>query len=137
VLVCSHDIAELEPLIDHVGFLDDGRLLLSESMETLRSRFRWVEALMPAGTSVEPADLPAEWLSVEQSGNRLRFLDSAADEAGEDAWSRCLPAGARIEAGPATLRDVFLAFANRDANATSFAMGRSRVSTASLSGTRG
>ena len=136
VLVCSHDIGELEALIDHVGFLDDGRLVLSESMETVHSRFRWVDVVLPPGAEVKRAELPAEWLSVEQAGNRLRFLDAAADAAAApELSSRCLPAGARTETSPATLRDVFLALAKRDVPAPRPAAGGRRLPAASFSGT--
>ena len=36
VLLCSHDIGELEGLADWVGFLDAGRLIISEPMDVLR-----------------------------------------------------------------------------------------------------
>ena len=39
VLICSHDLQELEMLADWVGFIDHGRILLSEPMEELRARY--------------------------------------------------------------------------------------------------
>ena len=38
VLICSHDLDELEMLADWVGFINRGELLLTESMEELRAR---------------------------------------------------------------------------------------------------
>lgn len=40
VLLCSHDIGELELLADWVGFLDSGRLVLSEPMDAVREQFK-------------------------------------------------------------------------------------------------
>jgi ABC-2 type transport system ATP-binding protein len=39
VLLSSHDIGELEMLADWVGFLDKGRMQMSESMDSLRERY--------------------------------------------------------------------------------------------------
>lgn len=49
VLLCSHDIGEVELLADSVGFLDHGRLIISEPLDLLRDRFRWVEVMMNGG----------------------------------------------------------------------------------------
>jgi ABC-2 type transport system ATP-binding protein len=40
VLVTSHEMDDLERFVDHVGFLDDGHLLVDEPLTTLRERFR-------------------------------------------------------------------------------------------------
>ena len=39
VLICSHDLEELEMLADWVGFISGGEMLLSEPMDDLRARF--------------------------------------------------------------------------------------------------
>ena len=39
VLICSHDIGELDLLIDAVGIIDRGQLLLSDTMDAVRERF--------------------------------------------------------------------------------------------------
>jgi ABC-2 type transport system ATP-binding protein len=39
VVICSHDLDELEMLADWVGFINRGELLVSESMDELRARF--------------------------------------------------------------------------------------------------
>ncbi|HEY3350723.1 MAG TPA: ABC transporter ATP-binding protein [Thermoanaerobaculia bacterium] len=40
VLLTSHDLAGVEHLATHVGFLKDGRLVLDEELEALKGRFR-------------------------------------------------------------------------------------------------
>jgi ABC-2 type transport system ATP-binding protein len=110
VVISSHDLAELELLADSVGFLLRGRLLLSESMDTVRERFVRVEVTAPPGTDPLPAEVPGDWLSVERSGQRLTFVSSAADITwSRDALVRRFPASSHIEARPATLKEVFLA----------------------------
>jgi ABC-2 type transport system ATP-binding protein len=39
ILICSHQIAEVERIASHVAILQDGKLLLAEPIETLKSRF--------------------------------------------------------------------------------------------------
>ena len=72
VLLCSHDIGELEVLADWVGFLDAGRLILSEPMEVLRGRFRRVEVMMNGGPFVALDELPPDWLSAIARGRGPR-----------------------------------------------------------------
>ena len=112
VLLCSHDIGELELLADWVGFLADGRMRLSVPMETLRERFRHVDIVAGA------ADLPLEgtpdrnWLRVERSGRRMEAVLDAAEMGNiEQMLMTRFPAAERIEVRPATLREVFVALA--------------------------
>ncbi len=110
VLLCSHDIGELELLADHVGFLDHGRMKLSEPMEVMRRRFKHVDVLL----SETPANwsAPSDWLSVAHAGQHLSFLmmHEAGDPA-EHAVAATLPSAARIDVRDATLREVFVALA--------------------------
>ena len=112
VLVCSHDIGELEALADWVGFLDRGRLVLSEPMDVLRDRFRRVDVTMNGGPFVAPETLPPDWLGVERAGKRTTFLLS---DHGSPEWEadvrRRFPGAAHVEVRPATLREVFVGLA--------------------------
>jgi ABC-2 type transport system ATP-binding protein len=111
IVISSHDIGELEALADWVGFLDRGRLTLSEPMDTLRERLKRVDVVTRNG-AVPPAAFPAEWLSVERSGPRVSFLLSGADGAGGgDDLRRWFPEPARIEVREASLREIFVALA--------------------------
>jgi ABC-2 type transport system ATP-binding protein len=40
IVICSHDLAELEMLADWVGFISAGEMLVSEPMDDLRARFQ-------------------------------------------------------------------------------------------------
>lgn len=110
VLVASHDIGELEPLADRVAILVRGRLVVSEPMDALRERFRWVEVVGRNGAVAIPGELGAAALSVERSGPRATFLLPEAP-ADEEAVRRWFPAAARVTVRPASLRDVFVTVA--------------------------
>jgi ABC-2 type transport system ATP-binding protein len=109
VLISSHDLAELEALADRVGFLDGGRLLLSEPMEALRDRFKRVQIVLHDG--VAPLDLPAGRLSEERSGPRVTFLISDPDDVVESELRHRYADAARLDISAATLREIFVALA--------------------------
>jgi hypothetical protein len=94
-------------LVDHLGFLQHGRLVLSDSMDAIRARFRYVEVTVDGGVDPSPSPLPSDWLAVERAGNRLTFLTSAGDRAA-DALGGLFPAGAHIAVRPATLKEVYV-----------------------------
>ena len=112
VFMCSHDIGELEMLADWVGFLDRGRLIVSEPADVLRDRFRRVEVIMESGPQLELAALPPTWLAPRQAGHRVEFLTC---DHGANDWEREVRGhllGSRsIEVRPTSLRDVFVALA--------------------------
>ena len=112
VLLCSHDIGELELLADWVGFLDSGRLILSEPMDVLRGRFKRIEVVLEAGSFVAMEELPPDWLSIERSGPRAAFLipDHGTDKAEAEVHRR-FPGARRVDIKPATLREVFVGLA--------------------------
>ena len=110
ILMCSHDIGELEALADWVGFLDAGRLTLSQPMEVLREQHRRVDVVVRNGAALLPSALPPEWLGVERSGPRISFLLSGAAELGGNL-RRWFPEPARIEVRDASLREIFVAMA--------------------------
>ncbi len=110
ILVCSHDLAELEPMADHVGFLEEGRLILSEPLERLYERFARVQV-----TTAEPArplpSPPRGWHRVERAGRRLQFVlernGSGTDVAA--AVRQAVPGAADVVSEPASLREIFVA----------------------------
>jgi len=48
LFLSSHDLEDIENLVDYVGFIDKGKLLFSEDLEQLNKRFREVEITVPA-----------------------------------------------------------------------------------------
>ena len=87
VLISSHELTEIESFITHVAFMQDGRVLMQESIDDLRGRFREVRVTLSA--SKEPAEaLPEDWLLPERQGHRLRFI--ASNYVDDDTLSRQL-----------------------------------------------
>lgn len=112
VLLCSHDIGELEMLADWVGFLDRGRLILSEPLELFRDRFRRVEVSLSPGSLTEITGLPVTWMSPRRSGNRITFITCDHGAPGWESDVRVrLPGTMRLDARPASLREAFVALA--------------------------
>ena len=112
VFICSHDIGELEMLADWVGFLDRGRLILSEPMDVLRDRFRRVEVRMEPGPLVELETLPPTWLSPRRAGERVEFVTCDHGVAGwEDEVRGHLLGSRSIQSRPTSLKDIFVALA--------------------------
>lgn len=111
VLLCSHDIGELEMLADWVGFLDAGRMRVSETMDTLKARFKRVEVAV-GDSAVLVTEHPLGWMSVEHAGQLVSFLVSHAD--GNDVQQQvaaAFPSATRVDVREATLREVFVALA--------------------------
>jgi ABC-2 type transport system ATP-binding protein len=128
ILVCTHDIDDVERLADHVGFLAESHLLLNEPADALRARFRRIEITgenlppplpgrTPSGDGAPPprssAPLaPPDWLAVTHPTQRsLRFVHQAFDAAQTPAALAAQFPGARIETQPLTLREIFVVLA--------------------------
>ncbi len=106
VLLCSHDIGELELLADWVGLLDRGTMKLSEPMDVVRRRFKHVDVLLRDAAA--DATLPPDWLSVERAARRVSFvMDHDGDAAAHVA--RSLGPVEQIDVRDATLRETFVA----------------------------
>lgn len=113
VLISSHDLAEIESFASHVGYLDQGRLLLSEEMNALNDRFREVEVTFEAAPAL-PAAWPETWLRPDSAAAVLHFVDSGFDQEQTTAEIRRLLPGARsISFNPMSLRSIFVVLAKR------------------------
>lgn len=112
VLLCSHDIGELELLADWVGFLDGGHMRLSEPMDAFRERFKRVEIVLSDASASVDGNAPGEWLGIERSGARLSFVLSHPQDGSVERYvSARVRDAARIDVRPASLREVFVALA--------------------------
>jgi ABC-2 type transport system ATP-binding protein len=107
VFISSHDIDEVERLADYVGMIDNGALTLSESSESLRTRFRRVDAIFGAAPS--PA-LFKEVRLLEISGSSVRWIESDytnEEELGARIKAR-MPGCTAWTSTPLPLRDIFV-----------------------------
>ncbi len=113
VFISSHDIDEVERLVNWVGIINDGKLALAESVERLQARFRKVEVVLADDPGERPA-LPPDCLLPEMAGRTLRFVDAAANTpAREAALQQSLPPRATLTLHRMSLRDIFLVLARR------------------------
>lgn len=106
IVISSHELAEIEGCTTHVAFIAKGRLLLQESIESLRARFREVSVTLPPGA---PAPQPrSTWLTLQSHGAVTRFVDAAFDNDEELRSSLAAHGGVlqHFEALPMSLRDI-------------------------------
>ena len=114
VFVSSQDLDEIEGLVTHVGYLEDGRLLFESAVEDLRKRFRSVRVILDEPAEL-PAAPPATWLDLRASGNVLSFVEE--DYRAGDLQARISALGKsvrRVETEPQRLRAIFVAVAKRN-----------------------
>jgi len=92
VLVCTHDIAEIE--------------LLADWVESLREGYKRVELTLAAQATV-PSRWPSSWLQVQQAGHRVSALMTHEDAHGA---ARGLPRlAAQVDVHDVTLKELYLA----------------------------
>jgi ABC-2 type transport system ATP-binding protein len=111
LLISSHELGEIEGLATHIGFIDQGRLLFQEPLETLSARVREVHVTLE-GDAKAPVAAPAEWLDIRIAGSVLSFVDTRFDEERLKAQvSALLGEVRRIDIRPVELRSIFTAIA--------------------------
>ena len=121
VFLSSHDLDEVERLVDTVGFLDGGRLRLCEPFANLHARFRRIELTVNAAVPLQPdpaaedrlkpAVASSAWIGVQHAGRMIRFVDTryVAGETERNAQARF--SADRIDTFPMSLREIFIAIA--------------------------
>ncbi len=111
VFVSSHDLAEIENCASHIGYLDDGRLRISEETQSLAARFREVEVTL--ADPVKPhAPWPDTWLRPETSAAVVRFVDSNYEPGTFAGQIRAaFPNAKQVDVQPMPLRKIFIALA--------------------------
>ncbi|HVJ45405.1 MAG TPA: ABC transporter ATP-binding protein [Luteolibacter sp.] len=110
VLISSHDLAEIDTLVDQVIFLQQGKIVLDEESESLLSRHRKVRLLLPGETSELPG-LPGNWVEVSRKGRVLQFVDMAVKGDTASRVRHLLPDAENIEISAMSLRDIFISIA--------------------------
>ena len=111
VLISSHDLDEVERLVDTVAFLDAGRIVVCEPLATMQARFRRVEVTVPQGDAAMAAAADPGWMGMTTAGRVVRFTDTSyAGKLSEDHIAARFP-GAPIDVQPMTLREIFVALA--------------------------
>lgn len=113
VFISSHDIEEVERLADWVGVIHDGRLKLSESIESLQARMRKIIATVP-GLKLDRAALAPEWINVKAADNHLELVHTNyRPEVTEAELRNALPQFTHAEAFPLSLRELYVSLARQ------------------------
>jgi len=106
VFLSSHDLDEVERLVDHVGFLDAGRLVVSEPFTELHGRFRRVEVTLTE--AAEKPVTPETWFDVQLAGRVAKFVETRYVPEETERQAASLFRAARIDVQPMTLREIFV-----------------------------
>jgi ABC-type multidrug transport system ATPase subunit len=111
LLISSHDLAEIESLATHIGYLEAGQLRFSEELGSLASRFRQIELALDAPPLLHGA-LPESWMHLDVSGSTARFIESRYDQGRTGANILQVFGNVRNATYTAmSLRSIFLAIA--------------------------
>ena len=111
VLISSHELAEIEGIVTHVGFIDEGKLLFSESMDALTTRLREVRVTLEKEACV-PQQIPDDWLQVRAIGNVLSFVSTQfSDETISGKLAALLTGIRHVDVQPIALRSIFTTLA--------------------------
>jgi ABC-2 type transport system ATP-binding protein len=123
VLISSHDLDEVERLVDDVGFLDDGRLVLTEPLADLQARFRAIDATVDVEVHIDtdPAgsrSLPSTWIGMATAGRLVRVVETRYTP--EETERRAIEAlrATRLDVRPMTLREIFIALVRHERSRT-------------------
>ena len=111
IVISSQELAEIEHVVTHVGFLDSGQLLFQDAMSDLGARVKQVRVVLDAPAAAPPG-FPPEWIDVRASGNVLTFVDTQnSEEALDERLKTFVPGVRRVEAEAMPLRSIFVSLA--------------------------
>jgi ABC-2 type transport system ATP-binding protein len=105
IFFSSHQIGEVERVADHVCILDNGRLLLSASLDQLRQSYRRIDLAFASA----PSEREFRIAGVEKIRTKERQLSVFASRNAEAVIERARDLNAvSVEVAPVGLRDIFL-----------------------------
>jgi ABC-2 type transport system ATP-binding protein len=107
VLFSTHLLEDLERVVDSIGIMDHGRLVVSAPLDELKSTVKRVQVVFEGHTVPPGFAIPGAVWS-DHSGPVATALTRMVNEAQLDAV-RHLP-GARVQIFPLNLQDILLAF---------------------------
>jgi ABC-2 type transport system ATP-binding protein len=105
IFVTTHDLGAIETIADRVGILSEGRMVLDEEMETLKSRFRRIR-FASAPVALAAGSLSAA--SVRQWGSGTEAVVSNYDEIAFERF-RNTAGVTHAEVAPLSLEEIFIA----------------------------
>src|SRR3984957_11158425 len=102
IFFSSHQLSEVELIADHVGIVDQGRMVVSGCLDDLKARYQRVHVVLESGEG-PPVRWPEGAESIRQEGRVVSILCSHnADAIVEQAQSIL---GATVERFPVTLKE--------------------------------
>jgi ABC-2 type transport system ATP-binding protein len=111
ILISSHELAEIEGVITHVGLIERGQLLFQESMSELSERVREVRVTLEKEAAA-PNRVPEGWMQLTVAGNVLSFVDTRFKDDRLAGNVAALFKGIKnIDVQPIALRSIFITLA--------------------------
>ncbi|MEG2037590.1 MAG: AAA family ATPase, partial [Ruthenibacterium sp.] len=104
VLVSSHNLRELEDVCDHVGIMNQGKVILERSLAQLQDNMVKLQVVFPDGMSEAPAELNA--LNVSRMGRIHTIILRASAEEAINKMAVYRPL--LVDAIPLTLEEIFI-----------------------------
>jgi ABC-2 type transport system ATP-binding protein len=105
IFFSSHQLTEVEAIADHIGIVDQGKMIVAGSLDDIKTRYQRLRLVF--ANSVE---LPAHWVegveSIHQEGRVVSILASHNADAIVDQ-AQSLP-GSAVERFPVSLKEIFL-----------------------------
>ena len=112
ILLSSHDVHEVEQLCDQVTILNRGTTLISESLESLQTRFRSWNVTTQDPITLDPERVPPSWILLKSlSPNSWTFIETAHDPATPSDLTAVFGPLSGKEENTLSLRDIYLALA--------------------------
>lgn len=105
LLISSHDIDDVERLVETAVIIESGSMLINESVDSLRSRFRRVEASAPAGAR---PDLSRTCIGFEHAGTQARWIETDFSSQTEFDYRTAWPSGSFV-LQPMSLKEIYMA----------------------------
>jgi ABC-2 type transport system ATP-binding protein len=115
VFITTHDLAAVEAVADRVGILLDGKLVLDEEIETLKSRFRRIR-FTSQPVALQTANLITA--TVRQWGSGTEAVISNYDDLAFERFRDAAHLNA-VDVAPMTLEEIFIAVAGEAGTAGS------------------
>jgi ABC-2 type transport system ATP-binding protein len=101
----SHQLSEVELIADHIGIIDQGKMIVSGSLDDMKLHYQRLQMVF-----ADPVKLPKQWVdgveSIRQEGRVVSILASRNADAIVNQ-GQSIP-GTVVERFPVTLKEIFL-----------------------------
>jgi ABC-2 type transport system ATP-binding protein len=111
VLLSSHQLGEVERVASHVALMHQGKLILAEPLDSLRSRTFRLDLTFPseAHPAAPPPNLPIELIDAADALRQATWVVHARDRAACEAM-RAVPGVTSVRVETPSLEDIYIAY---------------------------